>query len=348
MFFCIEVVENPLVFIRDRLDSQIKLQREGFEQKMRAGTDEASGEDKSESNEREQDEEAAAGSSETVISPDCAAEVDVDPDSGNAEENADVSDSPMIEEPKLQTIIEKDEVEAQPPIATDHDYTSAATPSESVQKEPEDAEQTAASESALIPGEEEPSMPSDVINDNIFFEMGKNVLENVLSKVERTIEIDEDDQPDSDEAVPYYDAPEEVEVAQLEQVIKVGEVEVTLEMEEEQKEDDGKEDVLPEIKQEPEEEQVEEEQVEEEQDQLDSQCISAPQDSAGVEADDATTSESALYDETSAENAADLKALETVVSKRKLSILPDDAETVYLLSKSFKLDPDTPSKCSTN
>lgn len=344
MFFCIEAVENPLVFIRDRLDSQITLQREASEQKIRAETGETTVEDKSESNKRDEKEEAA-GSSETVISADCAEEVDVDPESEHAAEIADVSDYSMIEEPKLQTIIEKDEAEAQRPIAVDYDNTSAVTPRETVQNVPE-AEQTAASENAFIPGEEEPSMPADVNNDNIVFEIGKDIMETVFGKVDSTIETDEDDQPDYDEAVPFYDSSEEVEGTQLEQIIKDGEVEATFEMEEEQKEDDENEDAPAEKNaQEPEvEQEAEEEQVEAEEDQLDSQCISAPKDSAGVEADDADTSESALYDDSSAEIAAELKALEVIVSKRKLSILPDDAETVYLLSKSFKLDPDTPSE----
>lgn len=345
MYFNMDNVENPLEFIRDRLDVHIKCQVQSkCEIKDINAPSEMLDEKESHNRSGNDSEESQLVIDESMNTEEIE-EIESfaldEPKIENLDEFHQVSDNSLVDGQILQTIIEKDETECEEneivleqekmiidekvPISIVHPVTQP--------------EAVGCSEEASVPHIEESCLPNEM-NENagIVNEINNTILDNVFENaqeqhVQENVQENDNDQPDSDEAVPFYDAPEEMETNQepesfkkteIEQLNQVAEVQAsTIEVQKEQLE------TLENMKVENEDEKEEPEPKDE--DQIDSQCIFAPDITFG----DFDGSNSFSSNDDSAEH---IKELNELVSKRKLSILPDDPETIYLASKSFKID----------
>lgn len=337
MYLNIENVPNPLEFIRDRLDVHIKCQTES---KCQIDDNKTKTEmlDENESHNRSGNvsdvDKFVMDESMDVEETDDIESIKLDDSKyENPIEFHQVSDNSLVDGQILQTIIEKDETECDENVLKHEEMII----DEKVIYPVTQPEPTGDSEKAFVPQIAESNLPNE-LNENVGIvnEIKNDILENVF---ENAIEKD-DDQPDSDEAIPFYDAPEEMETNELKNILnKVG-IEPLKMIEDEHPDTNAAQ----EEQSEPNKaengqqnsnkvnENIKEEIEAQDEDQIDSQCIAAPDITFG-DLDESTT-EFSTYDE-SAEHIIQLNEL---VAKRKLSILPDDLETVYLASKSFKVD----------
>lgn len=317
MYINIDNVESPLEFIRDRLDVHIKNQIELKEKDLMSRSDD---------DELIIDESVASQGTEYMESLASDEQVDM------SSEAQQVSDISVVDGQILQTIIEKDEYEIEENVtALQFSVESETIPLEATHPTQADDEQqrpNVDSEKAQIPNNEEPQLPFDVKqNVGIVTEIRNDILENVLNQLQVKSDQDnqaeptkdtENDQPDSDEAVPFYDIPEEMEVEQIVETKGIEKCAETKEQNQENKSSD-----------------IEKEAKREEEDEIDAQCISKPLITAESEDE---TSGSTPYDDCSSEIVQEFIEFDMNITKRKLSILPDDAETIYLASKSYKVD----------